>query len=83
MVESIKFRPDPNLKIMDQVIQVLRYHHYSYNTEKTYRDWIIRFLKFFNFKIHPKNMDKKTNRRISFIFSSYPACVFSNTKTGY
>jgi len=59
MIESQKFTPDPNLKIMDQVIQVLRYHHYSYSTEKTYRDWIIRFFKYFNFKIHPKDMSKK------------------------
>ena len=26
---------------MDQVRQVLRYHHYSYRTEQTYCDWII------------------------------------------
>ena len=35
-----KFRPDPNLKIMNQVFQVLRYHHYAYRTEQTYRNWI-------------------------------------------
>ena len=33
-----KFEPDPNLKLMDQVKQVLRYHHYSYRTEKVYCD---------------------------------------------
>jgi hypothetical protein len=33
---------------MDQVRQVLRYHHYSYRTEQTYCDWIIRFVKFHN-----------------------------------
>jgi hypothetical protein len=31
-----RFKPDPNLKLMDQVRQVLRYHHYAYRTEQTY-----------------------------------------------
>jgi hypothetical protein len=53
-----KFRPDPELKLLDQVRQVLRYHHYSYRTEKTYCNWIIRFLKFYHLKIHPKEMGK-------------------------
>jgi hypothetical protein len=35
-----KFRPDPNLKLMGQVFQVLRYHHYAYRTEQTYCNWI-------------------------------------------
>ena len=54
-----KFRPDPELKLMDQVVQVLRYHHYSYRTEKAYCDWIVRFLKYYDYKIHPKDMEKK------------------------
>ena len=39
----VKFTPDPNLKLMDQVVQVLRYHHYAYRTEKIYCEWIVRF----------------------------------------
>ena len=35
------FKPDQKLKLMDQVRQVLRYHHYAYRTEQTYCDWII------------------------------------------
>ena len=31
-----KFKTDPDLHLMDQVRQVLRYHHYSYRTEQTY-----------------------------------------------
>jgi integrase len=54
-----KFSPDPQLKLMDQVRQVLRYHHYSYRTEKTYCNWIIRFLKFYRYQIHPRDMGKK------------------------
>jgi len=58
MTDTEKFKPDSNLKLMDQVKQVLRYHHYSYRTEKIYCDWIIRFLKYFKLQIHPKNMGK-------------------------
>lgn len=43
---------------MDQVRQVLRYHHYAYRTEQTYCDWIVRFIRFHGGKTHPKNMGK-------------------------
>jgi len=41
---------------MDQVRQVLRYHHYSYRIEQTYCDWIIRFVKFQGYQKQPKDM---------------------------
>ena len=40
--EKQKFKPDPKLKLMDQIHQMLQYHHYAYRTEQTYFDWIIR-----------------------------------------
>ena len=46
MENKRKFRPDPELKLMDQVREVLRYHHYSYRTENTYCDWIVRYIKY-------------------------------------
>ncbi len=52
-----KFRPDPNLKLMDQVHQVLRYHHYAYRTEQTYSQWILRYIQFYKCKIHPAKLD--------------------------
>lgn len=54
-----KFKPDPNLKLMDQVRQVLRYYHYRYNTERTYCDWILRYIRFHGAATHPKNMGKR------------------------
>ena len=59
MESKPKFRPDSNLRLMDQVKQVLRYHHYSYRTERTYCDWILRYVKFHGGKTHPTNMGKK------------------------
>ncbi len=58
MEKHAKFRPDPSLKLMDQVRQVLRYHHYALSTERTYRDWILRFIRFHGAKKHPKHMGK-------------------------
>ncbi len=53
-----KFIPDQDLKLMDQVRQVLRYHHYSYRTEQSYSKWILRFIKFHGSNIHPAKMGK-------------------------
>ena len=59
MPEKQKFKPDPKLRLMDQVRQVLRYHHYAYRTEQTYCDWILRYIRFHGAKTHPKYMGKK------------------------
>jgi len=59
MENSKKFRPDPKLRLMDQVRQVMRYHHYAYRTEQTYCDWIIRYIRYHKAKMHPRNMGKK------------------------
>jgi len=59
MENSKKFRPDPELRLMDQVRQVLRYHHYAYRTEQTYCDWIMRYIRYHGGKTHPRKMGKK------------------------
>jgi len=59
MKDKLKFRPNPDLKLMNQVRQVLRYHHYAYRTEQTYCDWIVRYIRLFGAKRHPKEMGKK------------------------
>jgi integron integrase len=51
-----KFKPDSSLKLMDQVRQVLRYHHYAYRTEEAYCRWITQYLRFFDQKKHPREM---------------------------
>ena len=54
MENKIKFKPNPNLKLMDQVKEVLRYHHYVYRTETSYCQWILRYIHFHGGKTHPK-----------------------------
>jgi integron integrase len=56
MNDKKKFSPNPSLKLMEQVQEVLRYYHYAYRTEQTYCDWIKRFLKFYEMKRHPRDM---------------------------
>ncbi|WP_456473422.1 integron integrase [Desulfolithobacter sp.] len=41
---------------MDQVREVLRYYHYSYRTESTYCQWIVRYIKFHGGKTHPREL---------------------------
>ncbi len=38
--------PNPRAKLRDQVREVMRFHHYSYRTEKTYWQWVRRYLVF-------------------------------------
>lgn len=56
MENKPKFTPNPNLKLMDQVRETLRYYHYAFSTEKTYCHWILRFIYFFDKKRHPRDM---------------------------
>jgi len=48
---------------MDQVREVLRYHHYSIRTEEAYVRWVLQFIRF-NDKKHPKDMGKADIERI-------------------
>ena len=56
MENQRKFRPDPDAKLMNQVREVLRFFHYAYRTEQTYCHWIVRFIRFFDSKVHPRDM---------------------------
>jgi site-specific recombinase XerD len=49
------FIPNPKLKLLDQVSAVMRFKHYSLRTERTYREWIKRYI-FFHAKRHPREM---------------------------
>ncbi len=31
---------------MDQVREVLRYHHYAYRTEQSYCQWVLRYIRY-------------------------------------
>lgn len=42
-------------KLLDQVGDAIRVKHYSFRTEQTYKDWIVRYILFHK-KRHPKDM---------------------------
>lgn len=50
-----KYRPKAE-KLLDQVREVMRFHHYAYRTEQTYVEWITRFVRFHN-TTHPRNLN--------------------------
>ncbi len=56
MDEPSTFRPSAP-RLMDQVRETLRFYHYAYNTEKSYIEWILRFIRFSG-KKHPREMGK-------------------------
>jgi site-specific recombinase XerD len=58
------FRPNPGLKLMDQVRQVLRSYHYAYRTEQTYGHGIRRYLHSFGGKTHPNRLGTQKVERV-------------------
>src|ERR1019366_3873253 len=38
--------PNPKLKLLDQIREVMRLKHYSLRTERTYSDWVRRYVQF-------------------------------------
>jgi len=44
------FKPNPKLKLMDQVLEILRYYHYAYRTEQSYYKWILIISGFYKGK---------------------------------
>jgi hypothetical protein len=49
------FIPNPKLRLLDQVSEVMRFKHYSIRTERTYREWIRRYILSHG-KRHPRQM---------------------------
>ena len=46
MPDSMPRQEPKQPKLLDQVRQYLRLHHYSIHTERSYVDWIVRFIRF-------------------------------------
>jgi len=52
IISSVDTGDPPPRKLLDQVRDAIRVKHYSYKTEKTYVQWIKRYI-FFHNKRHP------------------------------
>jgi hypothetical protein len=46
-----KVIPNPKLKLLDQVREVMRLKHYSIRTERCYCDWIRRYIHFHKMRL--------------------------------
>jgi integron integrase len=46
-----RFIPNPKLKLLDQCREVMRLKHYSIRTERSYCDWIKRYIHFHHMKL--------------------------------
>ena len=53
-INQIQHQTQPP-KLFDQVVAKIRVKHYSLRTEKTYINWIKRYIRHFD-KRHPKDM---------------------------
>ena len=53
MENTPRFHPNPDLKLMDQVRETLRYFNYAYRTEQSYCQWILRYIRFCGGNTHP------------------------------
>jgi hypothetical protein len=42
--------PNPKLKLLDQLREVMRLKHYSIRTERIYADWVRRYVQFHRMK---------------------------------
>lgn len=81
MENKPKFKPDPKFKLMNQMRQVLCYHHYAYRTKRTYCDQIVRYIKYHGDYTHPTQMDRYHYQSI-FEPSAYLASLRCNSKAG-
>ena len=54
--------PNPKLKLLEQVSEVMRFKQYSLRTERTYQEWIRRYVLFHG-KRHPREMGAEEVQR--------------------
>jgi len=48
--------PNPKARLKEQFHEVGRFKHIAVRTEETYWGWVVRLVRFFNSKIHPKDL---------------------------
>lgn len=58
MIENSGIKPPIKPRLMDRVTTVIRTKHYSRRTEKAYRGWILRYIRFHDLG-HPSTMGKE------------------------
>ena len=57
MENKVKFKPNSEYRLLDQVREVLRYYYYTYRTEQSYFFWMLQYIRFYGSNTYPKDMD--------------------------
>ena len=73
---KMKFKPNPEYRLMNQVREILRYYHYAYRTEQPYSSWILQYIKFYGGKNRtvPRTRSCRTGAKPDVIF--FPALLY-------
>jgi integron integrase len=50
--------PNPQARLKDQFHEVCRFKHLAVRSEEAYWAWVVRLVRFFNGKIHPKDLNR-------------------------
>jgi integron integrase len=50
--------PNPKARLKDQFHEVCRFKHLALRSEEAYWAWVVRLVRFFNGKIHPKDLNR-------------------------
>jgi hypothetical protein len=67
IISSANVSEPPPRKLLDRVRDAIRVKHYSYKTEKTYVQWIKRYIFFHNIR-HPQEMGAdEVNQFLTFL----------------
>jgi integron integrase len=51
--------PNPKVRLKEQFHEVCRFKHMASRTEETYWGWVVRLVRFFESKIHPKDLSNE------------------------
>ena len=51
-----KLLPNPKARLKEQFHEVCRFKHLSARTEEAYWGWVVRWVRFFQSKVHPQDL---------------------------
>ena len=51
--------PNPKARLKGQFHEVCRFKHVAIRTEESYWGWVVRLVRFFESKIHPKDLSSE------------------------
>src|SRR5438132_5614646 len=53
---QVQIIPNPKGRLQEQFHEVCRFRHVAVRTDETYWGWVVRLVRFFESKIHPRDL---------------------------